>query len=82
MFQRMESSANRPPTFDRTKERDKFLKKLLLSLKNSVKIFCVILLLSGAAASDQGMVKFTPYSMKFEYMYLSQLVLEILEILE
>ena len=56
MIQRMESSANLTPSFDRTKERDKFLKKFLICLKNAMKIFTVLHLLSGAAADDRGMV--------------------------
>ena len=49
-------------SLSRIKKEDQYLKKLLICLKNSLKIFSVILVLSSATADDTGMVYTIPHS--------------------
>ena len=49
-------------SLSRTKKKDQSLKKLLVCLKNALKIFSMILLFSRATANDAGMVNMIPHS--------------------
>ena len=51
----MNIKKRRISSLSRTKKKDQSLKKLLICLKNTLKIFSVILLLSGATAQNEGL---------------------------